>query len=177
VGNGDVVVLVGRRRRASYAKVQIGPKKQKKSSCVVPANLAANLRLRQDDAVKVVPLHSVDHDETRSGDLVLLRSASVPAVASVTFSPVEDSLDALQGGEGGDEIPDEELMDRFIKPYTENNDGATVKSNAVLTLVDENGKKLDFVVSQVELDNISAATGEGKEKDEEQKEGEEGACF
>lgn len=160
--DGDVVVLVGRRRRGTYARIS-AVKKQKKSACVVPQNVASNLRLRQDDAVKIVPLHSVDHEEARSGDLVLMQSATVPKVESATFAPVQDSLDNLQGSEGGDEIPDEELMERFVKPYTEAA-GGLLKTNMVLTLVDENGKKLDFIVTQIDL------AGDASKKDEAEEE-------
>lgn len=160
---GDDVVLVGRRRRAAYASVEIV--KQKKSQCGVSANLAANLRLRNDDTVKVVPLSAADHDEARSGDLVLLLAKEPPAVTSVTFSPIEDSLESLQASEGGDEISDEELMQRFVTPYTEDGAGALVKRDAVITLTDENGKHLDFIITHVELE------GDSDEKKEEAVEG------
>lgn len=142
--------MVGRRRRATYAKISIA-KKQTKSSCVVSHNIAQNLRLRQDDKLKVVPLNSVDESESRSGDLILMQSSTVPSVSSVTFSPIQDSLETLQAGEGGDEIADEEIMERFVQPYAEGG-GGLVKSDTVLTLSDENGKKLDFIVTQVDVD-------------------------
>lgn len=157
LSNGDEVVLVGRRRRASYAKVAVQKLKSKKAAQMSP-NLATNLRLRQDDTVKIVPLKHADEAEARSGDLVLLKVKAVPTATSVTFSPIQDSLDGLVASEGGDEISDEEITERFIKPYTEAT-GGFVKSNSVLTLMDENGKKLDFIVTHVDV-------GGGGEKEE-----------
>lgn len=185
-----MVVLVGRRRRASYATIAVldAPSKQASSSkskstklhCVVPENLAKNLRLRQDDAVKVVPLgkggggatdDAEDDDPTapseRSGDLVLLDSSKVPVVTSVTLSPLTDSLEALQASEGG-EFSDEELQDRFVKLYTEGATKALFKRGHILTLLDENGRHLDFVVSHVEL--------EGEDSGKPTENGEEGTC-
>lgn len=129
--------------------------KQKKQQCRLSANLATNLRLRQDDAIKVVPLAAADHSVPRSGDLVLMQAETVPKTASVTFSPVEDSLDAVQASEGGDEIADEELMERFIKPYAADTSAAMVKAGSILTLQDDNGKKLDFIVTHVDLEGAA----------------------
>ena len=154
--------------------------KSTKLHCVVPENLAKNLRLRQDDAVKVVPLgkggggatdDAEDDDPTapseRSGDLVLLDSSKVPVVTSVTLSPLTDSLEALQASEGG-ELSDEELQERFVKLYTEGATKALFKRGHILTLLDENGRHLDFVVSHVEL--------EGEDSGKATENGEEGTC-
>lgn len=171
VQTGDVVVVIGRRRRGTLGRVEILSSTSKKSSssssknslCTLSKNLASYLRLRQDDKVKVVPLSQADHDEARSGDLVLLQTKTVDTAASVTFSPIEDSLYSLQASEGGDELSDEEIMERFIQPYTSGTtDGAAlIKKGSVLTLVDENGKKLDVMISHVDLQ------GKPEAKDEE----------
>ena len=154
--------MIGRRRRASYARVSIG--KQKKTNCGVSANVAGNLRLRNGDKVKVEPLTGeTPQDTARSGDMVLLQVSSPPQVMSVTLSPIEDSLNALEAGEGGDEIPDEELTQRFVAPYLEEK-GALVKLGHVLTLRDDNGKKLEFIVTGLTLEG-DAEKEEG-EKDE-----------
>jgi hypothetical protein len=164
---GDAVVLVGRRRRASYARVEVvdakelkklhhhhaGSSAMSKKPCVVPENLARNLRLRQDDTVKIVPL--TDDDESakadRSGDLQLLsRGTRVPALASVTFSPVAESLESLQASEG--DVSDEEIQERFIGPYTEDSASALIKLGSIVTMVDDNGKRLDLVVTGAELE-------------------------
>jgi len=160
VGAGDTVVLIGRRRAASYGIVQIASKKKAKfTSCTLSANLAANLRLRQDDKVKVVPLtktkESDDDEGNRSGDLVLLDNDKPIKVTAVTFSPIEDSLVALESNEGGDELTDEEIKERFIDPYL-TTDGAMIKQGHALKLRDENGKALDFMVSFVELKGSAA---------------------
>jgi hypothetical protein len=168
VSTGDVVVLIGRRRRAAYAKVDLLSSKEAKKrrlACVVPENLARNLRLRQDDAVKVVPLKDDDEAKSeRSGDLVLLASGTnVPALASVTLSPITDSFESLQASEG--EISDEEIQERFVKPYTEGASSALFKLGSIITLLDDNGRRLDFIVSSVELEQ--ASTGDS-DKDKEQ---------
>jgi hypothetical protein len=116
--------------------------------------LASNLRIRQDDKIKVVPLEGDTSDkEERSGDLVLMTVAKAPVVKAVTFAPLEDSLNSLESSEGGDEIAEEELMERFVRPYTQDREteNVLIKKGNVLTLRDDNGKKLEFVVSHVEL--------------------------
>ena len=150
VSSGDAVVLIGRRRKASYAIVNVS-KKAKKESCKVSANLAANLKLRSEDKVKVVPLAAGETDQSRSGDLLLLTKSQVPSVESVTLSPIEDSLNELVAAEGGDEISDEEIQERFVTPYMEGMDGAVLKQGHVIRLRDENGKKLEFLVSHVDI--------------------------
>jgi hypothetical protein len=156
-----MVVVIGRRRRAAYGRVVIA--KGKKLSCTVSQNMAINLRIRQDDKIKVVPLAKADHSEDRSGDLVLLNVATPPTVKAVTFAPLEDSLSTLESSEGGDEISEEELMERFIGPYTADRDSPTlVKKGAVLTLRDDNGKKLDFMVSAVEVEGAAEEESSGK---------------
>mgnify|MGYP005839635991 CR=1 FL=1 len=161
VKEDSVIALVGRRRRATFARVSVS--KQKKSVCTLSANLASNLRLRKDDKVKVVPLSkSYQEEDQHSGDVVLLDAKEAPKIMSLTLSPIEDSLQALEAGEGGDEIPDEEIQQRFVAPYLEDA-GALIKKGHVLTLRDEMGKKLEFMVTGVAL--------EGEETKEEGKEG------
>ena len=163
-----MVALVGRRRRACYVRVSVASGKQKKTKCGISANVAANLRLRNGDKVKVERLMGETPEDTkRSGDMVLVQVTVPPKVMSVTLSPLEDSLNALEAGEGGDEIPDEELNQRFVAPYLEEK-GALVKRDHVLTLRDDNGKKLDFIVTDVAL--------EGDAEKEEGEEDAEGMC-
>ena len=154
-------MLIGRRRKAAYGRVNVA-KKAKKGICKVSANLAANLKLRSDDKVKVVPLTGNNDDKSRSGDLLLLTKPEVPTVESVTFSPIEDSLEALVAAEGGDEIADEEIEARFVQPYLEGVDGAVLKQGHVIRLMDENGKKLEFMISHVDIQGESAEENEGR---------------
>ena len=151
LSKGDAVALVGRRRRASYAKISI--EKQNKSSCSVSANMAKNLRLRNGDKLKVVPLvGEAPEDAERSGDMVLLQVTTPPKIMTVTLAPITDSLKSLQNSEGGDDIPEKDLMTRFINPYLEEK-GGMVKVGHVLSLSDENGKKLDVMVREIELES------------------------
>ena len=164
LNQGDVVVVIGRRRHASYATVSIAGKA--KGICGISANLAANLRLRQDDKLKVEPLHTETDDE-RSGDLELIQQTP-KNIVSVTFSPVEDSLEHLVKLEGGDSLPDDELQARFVAPYLENQENALLKQNHLLTLTDDNGHQLEWYVSNVEL--------EGAESEEDSAAVEDGTC-
>lgn len=114
-------------------------------------NLANNLRIRDGDKIKIVKLGSgADEREERSGDMELLTKSAQP-LASVTYSPIEDSLNTLIATEGGDDIEDEELMERFLTPYLnlESDAKMVAKEGNVLTIRDENGKSLDFLVSHV----------------------------
>jgi len=161
VKEGDTILLIGRRRRASYARVTIT--KGKKGNCSVSENMAQNLRLRNGDKVKAVPLGE-SLDETHSGDMILLSHKNPPKIASVTFSPVEDSMQNLAAREGGDEVSDEQIMERFIKPYLSNGSDLLIKKGHLLALVDENGKRLEVMVTNVELEGVEAK--EGPEDDE-----------
>lgn len=151
--------VVGRRRRASYAVVDIA--KASKSSIKLSHNLASNLRVRDTDKVKVVPLEgeSMQQFEATSGDMALL--AKLPEVASsVTFSPVKDSLHSLELSEGGDEVSEEEIMSRFLKPYLNMEEGVVVlKKGHTLVLRDADRKSLEFTVTHL-------AIGEDNEEDE-----------
>ena len=152
-----MVALVGRRRRACYVRVSVD--QQKKTNCVISSNVAANLRLRNGDKVKVERLEGESPEDTkRSGDMVLVQVTVPPKVMSVTLSPLVDSLNALEASEGGDEIPDEELNERFVAPYLEEK-GALVKRDHVLKLRDENGKKLDFIITDVALEGEEEKEG------------------
>lgn len=147
-------MLVGRRRHAAYAKVEVS-KIGKKSSCLVSQNMAYNLRLRQDDKVKLV-VHEKSFEEEkvseRSGDLLLLQKQP-SLMQSITFSPVEDSLSSLVALEGGDEIADSEILARFVTPYLENCAGAVLKQGHLLVLRDENGRRLEFYISHISFDS------------------------
>ncbi|CAB9501036.1 Transitional endoplasmic reticulum ATPase [Seminavis robusta] len=162
---GEAVALVGRRRRAAYAIVTVG--KLKKSSCSVHANLAKNLRLRNGDKIKVERLAGeTPADTVRSGDMIILQVSKPPKIKAVTLSPVEDSLTALQNSEGGDAIPEDEIDERFVMPYLDET-GAMMKQDHLLTLSDANGKKLEFIVTEVELESDKPEDEEGEEEEED----------
>jgi len=159
---GDVVAVIGRRRRAGYGRVSIA--KGKKSVCTISENLAKNLRLRKGDTLKVALLGE-KVEGTHSGDMVLLDSSSAPKISSVTLSPVEDSLVSLEAMEGGDEIPDEEIQARFVTPYLESSNGF-LKRGHILLLKDENDKKLEFIVGHVDIEGQPAVETEEEVDDE-----------
>lgn len=166
VKSGDIVGVVGRRRRASYGRVAVS--KGKKSVCTMSENLAKNLRLRKGDKVKITPLGDGD-EGGRSGDMVLLAASKPKGIVSVTLSPVEDSLTTLEAAEGGDEIPDADITSRFVTPYLDSRNGI-LKLGHVLTLRDENGRRLEFVVSHMQLDGETdeaepSEEGEGEEEE------------
>lgn len=147
-------MVIGRRRRAAYAQVHVH-KTKSKSTCVVSPNMAMNLRLRNNDKVKVASLTSTSDEEHVTGDMILFQSSPKP-VTSVTFSPVEDSLASLESSEGGDELSDDEIMQRFVTPYTQVEDNvALIKRGHLVKMTDDNGKSLEFVVTHVELEGAS----------------------
>jgi hypothetical protein len=176
VKNGEVVTVVGRRRKASYGRIQIQKPKKKTqtSSCTLQENLAKSLRLRKGDKVKVVPLGSTlatDEDgTTRSGDMILMEAKSIKPVTSLTLSPIEDSLSSLQALEaGGDSIPDDEIKERFLTPYLEGS-GGLLKQGQMLLLTDENGRKLEFLVSHMECEGDEPKSQTKKADDENENE-------
>ena len=97
--------------------------------------------------------------------MVLLKHATAPEMTSITFSPIEDSLNSLEASEGGDEIPDEEIQSRFVTPYVESMNGL-MKKGHIITLRDENGRKLEFLISHIEIGGEKAQE-EGEVEDEE----------
>ena len=112
--SGSIVGLVGHRRRTTYAVVSIFQKKKgtTSTSCSIPYNVANNLRVREGDAIKVMPLQEKgavgkEMEEERSGYMLLL-CRSVEEVGGLSLAPVEDSLNSLVNAEGGDEIEEEE---------------------------------------------------------------------
>lgn len=159
---GDFVGLVGRRRRVTYAVIEVNAKKSPKNECSVSSNVASMIRIREGDTIKIVPLGRSNETivyETGEMQLLSIQSERPKRVSSITIAPISDSILALEKSEtGGDEIDDNEIISRFISPYFES--GGIVKAGTTLHLVDENGKKLDVQVIQVELE------GETKEKKE-----------
>ena len=169
--DGEVVAVVGRRRSATYGRVEVrkGKKTYVSSICTLSENLAKSLRVRKGDKVKIVPLQKDTDDEkegSHSGEMILVDTDTVPTVATLTFSPIEDSLASVEVTEGGDSIPDEEIHDRFIQPYIDESQGL-LKKGQVLTLVDDNGRKLDFLITYMKIDD-------GKDDEETEKEGSSG---
>ena len=164
VSDGEVVAIIGRRRTASYGRVSVQKKKISPSKCKVSENLAKTLRLRKGDAVKVVPLTDESSDESaHSGELSLVDSGSAPSVESVTLSPIDDSLASLEALEGGDSISDEAINERFVAPYLEES-GGLLKSGQILLIKDENGRKLEFLVSSL---IVEGAASDASEEDSE----------
>lgn len=173
LSNGDIVAIVGRRRCASLVNVLISKKAKNTSSCIISKNLANNLRIRDMDKIKIVPLGQEEDEEEntqRSGDLVLINAQSRPDVAeSVTFSPISDNLDKLQASElDGDEMDDNEIMERFITPYLnleEDSGNVLLKKGHQLTITDANGVSLDFIIDAMEVETEDE--NEKEKKDEE----------
>jgi len=122
--------------------------------------MASNLRLRNGDKVKIVPLEAeTENKEERSGDMLLLTKTPT-VVKSVTFSPIEDSLKSLVASEGGDAIPDEELMERFVSPYLNLDKDQTIlmKQGSTIIMQDANSKILEFIINHVDIEEESENT-------------------
>mmetsp|Transcript_3624 Transcript_3624/g.8292 ORF Transcript_3624/g.8292 Transcript_3624/m.8292 type:complete len:918 (+) Transcript_3624:66-2819(+) len=172
VSNGEVVAVIGRRRSATYGRVLVQKKKKASSSkCTLSEILAKDLRLRKGDKVKVVPLTdgSSADEGVHSGELALVDSDSAPIIESVTFSPIEDSLSSLEALEGGDSISDEEINKRFVGPYLEES-GGLLKSGQVLMMKDDDGRKLEFLVSSLILEGEESDQKKDESSEEESEE-------
>merc|ERR1719343_368271 len=169
VSNGEIVAIIGRRRTATYGRVSIQKKKKlSASSCTVSENLAKNLRVRKGDKVKIVPLKDENSSDEggHSGELLLVDTDSAPTIESITLSPIEDSLASLESQEGGDSISDDDINERFIIPYLEET-GGLLKSGQVLLMRDENGRKLEFIVSNLMIEGSDNNEKKNKPSDEE----------
>eukprot|EP00535_Pseudo-nitzschia_heimii_P008115 CAMPEP_0197183084 /NCGR_PEP_ID=MMETSP1423-20130617/7405_1 /TAXON_ID=476441 /ORGANISM="Pseudo-nitzschia heimii, Strain UNC1101" /LENGTH=921 /DNA_ID=CAMNT_0042633621 /DNA_START=230 /DNA_END=2995 /DNA_ORIENTATION=- len=172
VSNGEVVAVIGRRRTATYGRVSVQKKKKVLvSSCTVSENLAKNLRVRKGDTIKIVPLTDENGSDEggHSGELLLVDSDSAPNVESITLSPIEDSLASLEAREGGDSISDDDINERFIVPYLEDT-GGLLKNGQLLLLKDENGRKLEFLVTNlmIEGSNDNEKKKNSSEEDDEE---------
>mmetsp|Transcript_15649 Transcript_15649/g.39362 ORF Transcript_15649/g.39362 Transcript_15649/m.39362 type:complete len:930 (-) Transcript_15649:59-2848(-) len=167
VSDGEVVAIIGRRRTACYGRASVQKKKVASSKCKVSENLAKTLRLRKGDAVKVVALTDdrASDGGGHSGELLIVESDSAPVVESVTLSPIDDSLASLEALEGGDTISDEDINERFIAPYFEES-GGLLKSGQVLLIRDENGRKLEFLVSNVMIEGAASDASEEASEDD-----------
>ena len=134
-------------------------------------NLAKNLRLRKGDKAKVAPL-SEEEKGTHSGDMVLLERPEPEKIASLTLTPIEDSLSSLQSVEGGDEIPDEDLTARFVVPYFDSQT-ALLKKGQIIEMTDDRGRRLEFMVSAMEFESEAPKEGgaEAEEDDDSMKAG------
>jgi hypothetical protein len=174
VESGDVVGIIGRRRRVSYGVVHVS-KSANKDECTISKTLASNIRIHDGDTVKVVTLGQEDlADAYGIGDMQLLAipSKRPKRVLSVTLAPLSDSLNALEQAEtNGDSIPDEEIELRFLKPYFESL--GIVKLGHILVMVDENGKKLEFQVTNVELEGGDDEVEKKREEKSKMKENED----
>ena len=114
-------------------------------------NAAKNLRLRKGDKAKIVALNGKMEEGTHSGDMVLLDVTEPAKIASITLSPIDDSISTLSAIEGGDEISEEDLTARFITPYFENQK-ALLKKGQVLELTDDTGRRLEVMVTDILLE-------------------------
>ena len=66
--------------------------------------------------------------------MILLKYATPPKVASVTLTPIEDSLNFIATREGGDGLGDDEIMERFVTPYFDLAGSTTfVKKDSIVT--------------------------------------------
>ena len=157
VSNGSLVAVIGRRRRASYGKVQVT--KLSSGKVKMSSNLASNLRVMDTDTVKIIPL-SDDTENNESEAYTLGTPPTNNAAYSVTFAPIKDALHNLELKErGGDEYTDEELVERFVAPYLnldddgdgEESGGVILKEGHVVVLKDDNGVGLEFMISHLDL--------------------------
>ena len=66
--------------------------------------------------------------------MILLKYVTPPKVASVTLTPLKDSLNFIATREGGDGFGDDEIMERFVTPYFDLAGSTTVvKKDSIVT--------------------------------------------
>jgi hypothetical protein len=171
--DGDLVAVIGKRRRASYARVDVAPRRgggMARGVAKIGRNLASNLRVRDDERLRIVTLDGlpVDVEGGEGGDgngSYGLGPRPTNAASSVTFHPLRDS-----SSYDADEMSDEMLADRFVRPYLEGGeevDGvALLRQGHVLSIADEGGVVMEFTVGHVDVD--------GKDDDDNEKDGAEG---
>jgi hypothetical protein len=168
--SGNVVAVIGKRRRASYARVVVISDKEGGSGggggggnkAKIGRNLASNLRIRDDDKLRIVTLDDLasmgedDDDEHCDGAGSYGLGPRPTAVASsVTFHPLKDSASS------SDEAGDDELSERFVRPYLDSSasdeDGAValLRQGHVLSLVDESGVVMEFSVGHLDVEGGS----------------------
>jgi len=145
ISTGDYLKIFGRRRKSSYAVVKIFEKEQySQSSCQISYNLAINLSTRNGDKIKLINIDEHKHFPK--------------IVRSVSFSPIQDSIQALLISERRKEIPrDYELIERFLIPYLnleEQNNHTIVNMMQILAIKDENDKTLEFLVSNMDTEEV-----------------------
>ena len=181
VKSGDVVAVIGKRRRASYARVVVVSDKKGGSGeggggskAKIGRNLASNLRIRDDDKLRIVTLDDLaggeegEDDDDEAGSYGLGPRPTAVA-SSVTFHPLKDSA--------SDEASDDELSERFVRPYLDSSasdeDGvALLREGHVLSLVDESGVVVEFSVGHLDVEG--AADDEKGENGEEERGGKGG---
>lgn len=179
---GDLVAIIGKRRRCAYVKVNILTDKTtttKLSSVKIGRNLANNLHIRNDDKVRLISINEIEENEaqqqqqqqkesstTGSGSYGLGKRPTIVAKI-VTLHPIKDTMSNVDD----DDVSDEELISRFITPYLDSStddvdndeDVAIMKEGHVLTLTDENGSVMEFTIGKLDIDHDE---NDDDEKDE-----------
>jgi hypothetical protein len=122
--------------------------KSKANTVTLSRNLAHNLKLDTGDTIKILPSQSDD-------------SKPEPASA-VGLSPTEESLNRLESLNGGDELTEDDLTERFIQPYLESGNG-NLQVGHLLTLRDVDGKTCEFVVNSITTPSTEDPTSTGSE--------------
>jgi len=156
VSDGDVVLVIGRRRRAAHLRVAV---RKGGTGARLSASCGRSLRVSSGDRVRVV----VDPTGGPEEDHLYGYAGPAPAgVAEVSFAPVEDSLTTYERTyHGGDDVAEEELLARFVRPYVEGRDGemGAVRSGDVVRMAEDghDGRVVEFVVQGL------VAAGDGEE--------------
>ena len=178
---GDLAAIMGKRRRCAYVKVNIlqtdrTTTTKSSSAVIIGRNLANNLRIRNDDKVRIISVNEIEENENedqqrQNGSYGLGKRPTIVA-KTVTFRPIKDTM-----SNDDDDVSNEELISRFISPYLESsstddvvNDEnesvmAIMKEGHVLSLTDDNGNVMEFTIGKLDVDH-----DENNEDDEEKDE-------
>lgn len=187
---GELVGIMGKRRRCAYVKVNIlqtdrtttttTTTTSSSSAVIIGRNLANNLRIRNDDKVRIISVNEIEENENedqqqQNGSYGLGKRPTIVA-KTVTFHPIKDTM-SNNVDDYDDDVSNEELISRFITPYLESSSAddvdndenenvmAIMKEGHVLSLTDDNGNVMEFTIGKLDVDH-----DENNEDDEEKDE-------
>jgi hypothetical protein len=133
---GDLVAIIGKRRRCAYVKVNIlttnkttttGMIPKSSSSIQLGRNLANNLHIRNDDKVRILSINEIEQQQeeedqrqqesttSSSSGSYGLGKRPTNVAKTITLHPIKDTLSNVNNDD--EEVSDEELIVRFITPY------------------------------------------------------------
>mmetsp|Transcript_24491 Transcript_24491/g.55935 ORF Transcript_24491/g.55935 Transcript_24491/m.55935 type:complete len:904 (-) Transcript_24491:224-2935(-) len=161
VSQGDVVLVIGRRRLTNYFTVAV---EKRCAGASLSANAAYNLRVTAGDRVKlVVPGADAEED----GPTYDYAGEAPLEIKEVIFAPVEDSVATYERmHNGGDELDDEEVLEKFVRPYME--EEGILRAGMIVKMAEGgdnagSGRTVEFLVKSIVPKGDDADKKKGKD--------------